>query len=128
MREWLYEIKTGRILQLNEDDTVAPLGVGWAGQGKGKNNPAMVGVHNIGPLPPGRYMIGDPRDHPHLGKFAMPLVPDPANDMLGRSGFYIHGASFKNPETSSQGCIIQMRPVREKIHASGCRNLRVIIG
>jgi hypothetical protein len=88
----------------------------------------MVGVRNVGPLPPGHYTIGKPVDHPDLGKFALPLSPDPSNDMKGRSAFWIHGASFKDPAHSSRGCIIQMRPVREKIYASGCNRLEVVNG
>lgn len=123
---WRYEIHTGRIT-LADDQGAVFAASGWAGQGPGKNNPAMCSVHNVGPLPPGNYTIGDPFDDAHTGKYSMNLTPDPANNMMGRSGFRIHGANANDPDHSSEGCIIQMRPVRERIHASGCRNLEVFV-
>lgn len=100
--------------------------IGWAGQRDGKNNPIMQDVSKTGPLPCGTYTIGEPHDSPHTGKYTMDLTPDPTNNMFGRADFRIHGAAFENPELSSEGCIIQPRPVREAIWASGDRRLQVI--
>lgn len=99
---------------------------GWAGQGPGKNNPAMQDVHKIGTLPRGRYRIGPAYAHPKLGPVVMNLTPDPANEMFDRDVFRIHGAAFKNPELSSEGCIILIRPIRERIRDGADRDLEVI--
>jgi Protein of unknown function (DUF2778) len=101
------------------------LGVGWAGQGIGKNNPDMDGVHNIGPLPAGLYTITAPYDNPKTGPYTMNLEPDPSNNMKGRADFRIHGAAFTNPELSSEGCIIQVRGVRQAIWDSDDHQLQV---
>lgn len=99
---------------------------GWSGNTAGKNNPTMQCVHNVGPIPRGKYSIGAPYDSPHTGEYTLPLTPAPENEMCGRSGFKIHGAAFTNPEMSSDGCIILIRPVREQVWNSGDHDLEVI--
>ena len=106
-----YEQATGRLL---EDDGKV-IGIGWAGHLQGRNNPAMQDVKGVGPLPKGKYMVGDPEDGTHLGPLAFPLTPDPANEMFGRNAFFIHGASAEHPALSSDGCIIQGRIAREYV-------------
>lgn len=98
---------------------------GWAGHSEGRNNPKYQDVANMGPLPQGRYTIGNPYDNPHTGPYTLDLTPDPGNTMFGRSLFRIHGAAFTHPDMSSDGCIIEPRDVREKIHASGDTDLQV---
>ncbi len=94
-------------------------GRGAAGQGAGLNNPAKQDVHKIGPLPRGRYKIGAPYHHPHLGPLTFNLTPDPANKMFGRDEFKIHGfeagCDHTNPRTSSEGCIAQEHPTRQYV-------------
>lgn len=126
MKNWVYEITSGRLSKVGDDGSVTLAGIGWAGQGVGKNNPGACNLRNVGPIPPGWYTIGGPVDDPHTGKFSIPLWPDPSNDMMGRSGFRMHGANARDPEHSSEGCIIQQRPTREAVHASGCNRLQVI--
>lgn len=116
-----YEISTGK---LSKDG--AALGTGYSGQPSCKNDPAKCDQHNEGPIPPGRYMIGDPIDTPTHGPYVLRLSPDAANEMHGRSGFLIHGDSAARPGTASQGCIILPRAVREAVHASGDRLLEVV--
>lgn len=125
-----YEQVTGR---LSEDDGKV-IGFGWAGHLQGKNNPDMENIKGVGPLPKGKYTVGDPEDGTHLGPLAFPLTPDPANEMYGRSGFFIHGADQEHPALSSDGCIIMGRVAREylKIKIGGAitdpasRNLIVV--
>lgn len=50
--------------------------------------------------------MGDPIDHPDLGELAIPLTPDPANQMFGRSDFWCHGDSLTDPGNASKGCIV----------------------
>ena len=106
-----YEQATGKLLDEN-----GLIGIGWAGQLAGKNNPAVQNVPKVGPLPVGNYIVGDViMSHPRLGEYVMPLTPDPANEMFGRADFYIHGANRTTPATSSEGCIIQSRSAREYV-------------
>jgi hypothetical protein len=77
----------------------------YAGMDVGKNNVAMQGVHNIGPLPAGIYTIGLMAIRHPLGP-AMSLTPDPGNEMFGRSGFFIHLDNPAHPGFSSDGCIV----------------------
>ena len=113
-----YEISTGNLYDTSnaEDELVAH---GWAGHDtdavKGYNNPDAISVKGIGPLPPGFYLIGDPVDHPHVGKLAFPLFPYATNKMYGRSGFFIHGPNLKDIKHSSDGCMCFLRYDREKI-------------
>jgi hypothetical protein len=119
---WTYQQSTAKL----QSPTKVITTFGWAGQGAGKNNPAMQNVHNVGPLPVGTYTISEPHDSPRTGPYTMNLIPDPSNNMLGRADFRIHGASKTNPELSSEGCMIQPRVIRENIWNSGDRTLVVI--
>jgi len=80
---------------------------------QGMNNPKAQHLHCIGPLPQGSYTIEKPIHHPVLGVLAMPLTPDPSNEMYGRDGFYIHGGSGDPAHNESEGCIIMQRHYRE---------------
>jgi hypothetical protein len=104
------------------------VGWGYSGALTGRNKPEMVPLHNIGPIPPGLYDIGEPRNTPSHGPYVLPLTAHPENDMHGRSAFLIHGDSIAAPGTASQGCIILNRIVRTKIHESGDKLLRVVSG
>ena len=121
---WTYEIRTGRMFK---DGSIVVTGIGWAGQGAGKNNPDMQSAHGIGPLPCGLYKIQEPHDSPRTGPYTMNLVPDPANQMYGRGDFRIHGAAFEHPELSSEGCIIQAKTVRVEVWESNDHDLKVVV-
>jgi hypothetical protein len=107
---WKYEQSTGRMFA-PEGEIVA---VGYAGKGKGKNNPAWQNVQGMGPLPRGFYKIGKPYDSKKVGPFALPLTPFPENEMFGRASFRVHGDNAKFPGTASEGCVIMPRSVRGK--------------
>jgi hypothetical protein len=118
----IYHQSTG---QLFADDGTTLLGSGHAGNGAGLNNPTMQDVHNVGPLPCGRYSVGDFTTHVHLGPLSAPLtpLPDPWGAftwLRGRGGFYIHGPEF------SEGCIVMPEPVRAALAAGSDRTLVVI--
>jgi hypothetical protein len=116
---WLYVQSTGELMA--PDGTHA--GTGYSGFAAGKNNPAAQNQVGVGPIPCGMYTIGAPqcvppdKAGPH-GPFILPLTPDPANQMFGRAGFLMHGDSIATPGTASHGCIIQERPVRERVAAA----------
>ena len=118
---WTYSQSSGEIIA----DGGEVIGTGYSGANQGKNNPLMQAVHNVGPCPQGTYNILEPRDTESHGPYAMPLAPDPGNQMFGRSGFLIHGDSVHAPGTASEGCIILARSVREQIWNSGDHQLTV---
>lgn len=102
------------------------LAVGYSGGGSGKNNPALEAIPDLGPIPRGRYTIGDPFDSEAHGPFAIPLTPDPTNDMHGRSGFLMHGDSVQHPGTASEGCIIMPHYARQRVFESDDKILEVV--
>lgn len=118
---WTYVITTGTLVRNG-----AAVGHGYSGHSEGLNNPSMCNVRDVGPLPQGTYTIGQAHDSEHVGKFALPLAPDSANVMFGRSAFYIHGDNPQLNHTASDGCIILVRPLREAIAGSGDTELLVI--
>lgn len=117
---YVYSISTG---EMSRDGGV--IATGYSGQPSCKNDPEKCMVHNKGPIPPGRYSIGQPRDTASHGPFVLPLTPAEDNEMFGRSGFLIHGDSASHPGEASEGCIILPRAVRETIHASEDTELEV---
>ncbi|HUK26151.1 MAG TPA: tlde1 domain-containing protein [Terriglobales bacterium] len=126
---WTYVQKTGELLHDGAHEAFGYAGYNdpLTGQ-QGKNNPDLQSVHEVGPIPVGTYAIGGPEDTLTHGPFVLPLTPDPANQMFGRSGFLIHGDSVVEPGTASRGCIIMGRPTRNDVWQSGDRALRVISG
>lgn len=97
-------------------------GIGYAGRDAGKNNPAMEGVKGIGPLPRGHYKAVELFEHhPTVGRYALRLEPDAETRTriiaYGRDpdSFFCHGDSNEHPGLASHGCIVQQRPLREKI-------------
>lgn len=87
----------------------------------------MQDVPDVGPIPRGSYQMLEPiAHHPVVGEFAIPLQPDPANAMAGRSGFYIHGNDPQNDHNASEGCVVLSFTVREEIWQSGDHSLEVV--
>jgi hypothetical protein len=117
---WLYVQTTGEMFR--PDGSLS--GTGYSGHGPGTNKPVFQHIRNEGPIPAGLYTIGTPIDHPMLGPVAIPLSPDPSNQMFGRSHFWIHGDN--KTHDASLGCIIQQRSVREEIAGSAGSTLKVI--
>jgi hypothetical protein len=68
-------------------------------------------------------MAVNPPDH--LGPVALPLTPDPGNEMFGRSAFFVHGDNAQMNHSASCGCIILPREVRVLISDSPDRVLLV---
>lgn len=95
----------------------------YSGTGDGRNNPDMEDTPDVGPIPQGKYRIGPAFDGEHMGPMVMRLVPLPGTDMLGRSGFFVHGNDKKND--ASHGCIVAPPLVRAAIARSQDRILVV---
>lgn len=124
---WTYEQTSGRLY----DPEGNLRATGYAGGNCGKNpeginNHAMQGFRSIGPLPVGFYTFGVMvHPHPHLGAYALKLIPDADNEMFGRSLFYMHGDT-PQPRCASEGCIIMPRQVRLACGESDDRRLQVV--
>lgn len=121
---WYYSQSTGKLTHVNGQGKVdyAKTG-GYAGAGKGKNNPAMQHVRNIGPIPQGNYTVGTPYNSKKTGPFSLPLKPAKSNNMFGRDAFLMHGDN--RTRTASEGCIIFPRDVREAVDKSDDKCLEV---
>jgi len=124
---WIFENGTGRML----DPSGVLIEIGYAGGDKGAhkegiNNPLYQYTKDIGPLPVGWYTFDTPVEGTHLGPLAIPLTPDPDNDMRGRSDFYCHGDHIGAPGTASDGCIIMSRATRTLIDQSDDKRLQVV--
>jgi hypothetical protein len=120
----VYEQSSGRWI----DPQGLLLATGYAGVGIGLNEPELQSEPFVGPIPEGLYLIGEPRDTIKHGPYALPLTPDAANEMYGRSDMMVHGDEIAHPgqHLASEGCIILPRPIREQIWASGDRALNVV--
>lgn len=124
---WTYKQSTGELL--NPDSSRVATGYAGGNCGKnpeGVNNCSMETVHNIGPLPCGKYTFGTPVAHSQLGVFAIPLIPDPMNVMYGRGGFFCHGDTESMTQSASEGCIIMPRNIRNMMAESDDHQLQVI--
>lgn len=114
--------RTGAILH----DAVLK-GNGYSGHGPGKNNPAMESESDVGPIPSGRYSIAELIDRdPVCGEYVLVLMPAPANQMFGRSGFRWHGDSIESPGQASHGCIVSSRALRVEVWESSDHDLQII--
>jgi hypothetical protein len=123
---WIYAQDSGKLFLHTEVlDKIELIAIGYSGAGWGKDNPTAAYQHNIGPIPAGLFKIESPRDTVH-SPYTLPLTPNPANEMFGRSGFLIHGDSILNPGTASQGCVILPREIRQIIWNSGDHDFQVV--
>jgi hypothetical protein len=78
----------------------------YAGQGDGLNNPDFEAVHDVGPLPEGKYKMTALINSPHTGPNTIILEPEDITKMYGRSGFRIHGDNQEASFSASNGCIV----------------------
>jgi lipoprotein-anchoring transpeptidase ErfK/SrfK len=119
---WQYEQSTGN---LSQDGNL--IATGYSGHGVGLNNADDEFLKNIGPIPQGVYTIGSPKEPIDiLGPIAMPLEPDPNNNMEGRDAFYIHGDNSEGNQSASNGCIILSHDIRTMINESDDKTLIVV--
>ena len=120
---WTYQQSTGNLT----DPSGEVIGQGYAGHGAGVNNPADEGIRQTGPLPTGKYTIGPFfNDVSGKGPLVAHLIPDPTNEMFGRSGFMIHGDTMAHNETASEGCIVLAHDLRQAIASSMDDDLVVV--
>ena len=124
---WTYEQKTGKLSHNGEVVATGYAGGNCGKNPEGKNSPEHQSVPKVGPVPQGKYKFGTPVAQSHLGPFAIPLAPDPANEMFGRSDFFVHGDTTPSGN-ASEGCVIVPRSVRNAMAASPDNELEVISG
>ena len=117
---WRYDQSSGKMSREGKVFT------GYAGHGRGKNNPSLQSAVGIGPIPSGLWSITGVKASANTGPFTILLEPKPGTQTFGRSAFRIHGDSIGNPGTASHGCIILRRAEREAIWRSGDRDLEVV--
>jgi len=119
---WTYAQKSGALLQDNQR-----VATGYSGIDKGKNNPAMQAVPNMGPIPQGDWtIVGPPVNTKDHGPFVLRLTPVAGTNTFGRSGFLMHGDSIESPGCASHGCIIMSRAIREQVWNSGDTDLEIV--
>ncbi len=111
----VYEQKTGKISAVSKDGEAKRLGVGYAGHPPYVNDADAQALKARGPIPRGHYGISYPWNHVRLGACSMFLEPLASNDMMGRSGFFIHGDNSYGNNTASHGCIVASRKIRDEI-------------
>ncbi|SRR5208337_683359 len=126
----IYDITAGIV---RKDGIV--FGSGYSGHGPGKNNPAMEGAPEVGPIPCGDYEIcGPPFTSPKTGQYVLRLRPDAPTRAriitLGRNpdSFEWHGDSIEHPGQASDGCIVSPRATRVHAWQSGDRHLQAVSG
>ena len=119
---WTYAQKSGELQQEGK-----PVATGYSGAGRGKNNPEIQNVPNVGPIPQGDWTIaGPPVDTADHGPYVLRLNPAGGTETFGRNGFLMHGDSKEHPGCAAHGCVILPRTVREQVWNSGDRELEVI--
>ena len=124
---WIYEISTGRLYPPGQPYIATGYSGGNCGKNPdGVNNPALCDTHCIGPIPTGMYRHGLVVDHSSLGNYAIPLLPFEANEMYGRSGFFMHGDNPAMNKSASEGCIIMPYTIRQKFYNSTINILEVV--
>lgn len=105
-----YFVSSGEI---SLDTTV--LGRGYSGRSKGLNDPRMMFVRGLGPIPCGVWTMGLETHHPNLGPHTIPLEPRKGTKTEGRTGFFIHGDNVKGDNSASSGCIVLPPKIRTRL-------------
>ena len=83
---------------------------------QGMNNPDMCHLHNIGPLPLGKWKFGTWGTYGDLGQHACPLT-QVEGETYGRSAIFCHGPGGADPVNSSKGCLCMPHDARIALEA-----------
>src|ERR1700756_4577917 len=77
---WTYAQKSGELQQEGK-----PVATGYSGAGRGKNNPEIQKVPNVGHIPQGDWTIaGPPVDTADHGPYVLRLNPADGTETFGR--------------------------------------------
>lgn len=119
---WLtYYQKTGRLYGFDDNLNKTVIDhKGYSGYMEGKNNPSMQNERNVGPIPRGKWNVGNAYNSNATGPATIILTPQeeggPDLKALNRNNdFRIHGDKKNDPGNASHGCIIMPRSVRDVI-------------
>ena len=120
-----YSQSTGHLKCVDDFGSVVAETNGYAGNGRGKNNPFFQTANSVGPLPRGNYMLGRAVNSPNTGPLTIPLTyiggyePFPSN--RDPDSMRIHGdKKGKPPGNASEGCIVTSSADPRKKIADGC--------
>lgn len=116
---WIYKVKSGTLYRDG-----ALVGKGYSGYGSCKDNPNCEHIKNKGPIPRGKYIIGEPFTSSKTGPYVLPLKPY-GHTAFGRNAFQIHGDKRSSPGNASTGCIILFLHYRKQIGKSNDYILKV---
>lgn len=111
----IYSQSKGSLCHVVEGQDPAILGRGYSGHPPYVNDPDAQALKARGPIPRGRYRVSSPWDHVRLGPVVFFLEPVDPKQMMGRSGFLIHGDNKYGNRTASFGCIVISRKVRDDL-------------
>lgn len=124
----IYSQSSGELRKFKQGELLAKggtlIGLGYSGNGDGKNNPGAQTRRAVGPIPRGFWRIGAAYNSANTGPLTIPVyklddIPgDDVDAITGRSAFRIHGDSIARPGEASKGCIIVNRAVRDAIIAT----------
>ena len=124
---WTFEQSTGKLYAPDGELMATGYAGGNCGENpEGINNPSLQNIRSVGPLPQGLYTHVEAVEGSKLGPFAIPLIPEPDNEMFGRGGFYMHGDNFKGNRSASEGCIIMPRAIRLSFYNSDDGQIKVV--
>ncbi len=121
---WKYEQSTGKLFSPYGD----LYGIGYSGRGEGVNDAALEKVHNVGPIPLGKYNIGHPYTHRVHGPLTMDLTPQDGTEMFGRLYPLMTSEVVQPPGAEPlTDCHIIIGPlVRQAVASSHDRELLVV--
>lgn len=111
----IYSQEKGTLAYAPDGENPRIVGRGYSGQPPYVNDPEAQALKARGPIPRGTYRVSHPWDHVRLGPVSFFLEPDLSNEMMGRSGFFIHGDNQYGNRSASNGCIVLDRKARDEI-------------
>lgn len=129
MTRYRYVQGTGRLFEVNgdgESEKLTRIAVGYSGSPPYVNRPEAEALKAAGPIPRGQYRIRLLGDFVAFGPCVLGLEAKEPKQLLGRSGFLIHGDNKYGNRTASHGCIILPRKIRDRIAASLPATLDVV--
>ena len=124
---WIYAQKTGNMFHV-ENGAPVLRGSGYSGNGAAKTIQPRSLFRSTALFAQGLYTVGPPEPFKNMVN-CLPLIPDPGNNMGGRSGFLIHDGAFNNPlghGNTSEGCICLPQIRRIEIWDFGDHLLKVV--
>lgn len=113
-RRWVMNQRTGEL----RDPDGNVLESGYSGAPDYVNNPDAENLRDLGPIPRGRYRIGETFNSARTGPNSIRLAPE-GHNAHDRTGLQIHGENPRRPPRSfSEGCPIYGPATRRRITQS----------